>query len=80
MLRFHAKLPLFLFQKWERGVTKSLAFFPPGAGVAGAGGLAGGFVQPWVAHLPAMNPDKALAGWMWKRGLADTGLDSGSAA
>jgi len=25
-------------------------------------------------------PDKALAKWMWKRGLADTGLDSGSAA
>jgi len=32
------------------------------------------------AHLPAMNPDKALVGWMGRRGLADTGLDSGSAA
>jgi len=30
------------------------------------------------AHLPAMNPDKALADWCGKRGLADTGLNSGS--
>jgi len=35
---------------------------------------------PPPAHLLAMNPDKALAGWMGRGGLADTGLDSGSAA
>lgn len=32
------------------------------------------------AHLPALNPGKALAKWMGRRGLADTGLDPGSAA
>ena len=25
------------------------------------------------AHLPAMNSDKALAGWLWKRGLTVAG-------